>query len=150
MSFKAIVKVNIRRRLFDPTESKGPESGKENTNGIYEGLVSVKNGIVNITYSKQDNAECIISFPKSDPGIVSVQQKSSDVPDMKINLVLEQNVRHICINGALLGQLEITTDCRRLENTVQTNGRLRIDYNVEIHGITVERTSVRLEIRKIE
>lgn len=150
MSFKVIVKVNIRRRLITPGDEGEPETGKENTTGIYEGSVSVRGGCVNVTYSKQDNAICTISFPKADPEIVTVSQKSPTSDEQKIDLVLEKNARHICINGNRNNRLEITTDCRRLDNNIQKNGKMRIDYSVELHGFTVEKTSVFMELRKVE
>ena len=150
MGFKATVKCHLVRELTAPNDDGTvSEMDRENFTGLFEGNVSVHEGIVTIRYEGPDEMLCSFSFSKEEPEILTFTQRfGKENPDMI--LVLEEGKRHICLNNTGSETLEITTFCHRLHNTVQKNGKLLLSYATELHGFRVEKTLLTLELHKNE
>ncbi len=149
MSFKAVLRLTLRRECLADPEEERTAIEKQNTQGIYEADVSVKCGMVNIEYAEPSLGKCRISFPKDDPGIVTLHQEFPGSHD-SLTLVVEEGQRHISINRNDGDSLEITTDCRSLQNTILKNGKMRLAYNSELHGFRVEKVAMKIDLKKIK
>ena len=149
MGFSATVRCQLCRELTAPAEQgQKVEVQKEDYSGIFEGSVSVQNGIVHVRYEGPDGMRCAVSFAKTDPDIITLNQKYGEDTDT-LTLVIEEGRRHISINRTHGEQLEITSLGFRVRNSIQKNGKLLLSYATELHGFRVEKTHLCLEMHKI-
>ena len=150
MGFLATVHCRLTREMTTPDENgESASTQKENITGLYEGSVSVQNGIVFLRYEGPDGFGCTVSFSKADPGIITLCQRFGEEADT-MTLVLEEGRRHICINKTSETQLEITACGHHIRNNIRKNGKLLLVYTTELHGFCVEKTTMALSIHKIE
>ncbi|MBQ3063741.1 MAG: DUF1934 domain-containing protein [Clostridia bacterium] len=102
---------------------------------------------VTVTYREGElsglgNAKTTIFFQKSDPHTVTMTRDGA----VRTALLFEEGKRHICIYKTPLMPFEVAVKTRRVENTLSENGKLRLDYTVEIKGADPERTELTLSL----
>jgi len=152
MSFKANIKIKIDTLMPSPDEAGDPAEieprfRRSRFTDEGEGDVMTRGGIVTVTRMMVAGTFLEISFSKEDPSIVTIRRGGGEA-GTPILLVLEEGVRHICLNSSGDASIEVITTCRKLENNIMKTGRLFADYSVELHGFRVEKTAITLELKK--
>ena len=102
---------------------------------------------VTVTYREGElsglgNTKTTLFFQKNEPRTVTMTRDGA----VRTALLFEQGKRHICIYQTPLMPMEVAVKTRTVQNTLAENGRLRLDYIVEIKGADPERTELRLEL----
>lgn len=83
-----------------------------------------------------------VRFEKSEPGLVTMMRNGS----VNTILVFEQGKRHICTYQTPYMPFEICVFTKSVDNTLLDNGKIELDYIVEIRGAQAERTQFKIEI----
>ncbi len=122
-----------------------PGHGNENTVVSADGYLSSRRGTVKLTYAVPGGIVSCISYSKDEPGLITMTKAGGDERGT-LFMVFEQGVRHVCANRVDGDSFEITTYASLIRNTLGTDGHISMDYVVEIHGVRVERTSMKLSV----
>lgn len=83
-----------------------------------------------------------VRFERSCPQLVTMMRSGS----VNTILVFEKGKRHICIYQTEFMPFEICVFTKEVRNTLLENGRIELDYIVEIRGAQAERTQFTIEI----
>ena len=83
-----------------------------------------------------------VRFERSQPGLVTMMRHGT----VNTILVFEKGKRHICTYQTEYMPFEICVLTKEVRNTLLTNGRIELDYIVEIRGAQAERTQFTIEI----
>ena len=150
MHYDVIVTAEIKQNVFKPSE-----------NGIAERLLSTifgsstkvtslgtlssgKDGRITLKFTSTNGRENEISFSRSEPGLISFRRGETSFQD-PVTVFLEEGKRHRCITKGAGGErVEFTTRTEILENRLLKSGKMTIEYSIEVCGVQVEHTSMRL------
>lgn len=83
-----------------------------------------------------------VRFERSCPGLVTMMRHGT----VNTILVFEKGKRHICTYQTEYMPFEICVFTKEVRNTLLTDGRIELDYIVEIRGAQAERTQFTIEI----
>ena len=83
-----------------------------------------------------------VRFERSHPGLVTMMRHGT----VNTILVFEKGKRHICTYQTEYMPFEICVFTKEVRNTLLTDGRIELDYIVEIRGAQAERTKFTIEI----
>jgi len=92
--------------------------------------------------SGMGDAKTSLFFQKKEPRTVTMTRDGS----ARTSLLFEEGQRHICIYQTPLMPMEVAVKTCAVQNTLAENGRLHLDYIVEIKGADPERTQLLLEL----
>ena len=102
---------------------------------------------ITITYREGElsglgDTKTSLFFRKSEPHTVTLTRDGA----VRTALLFEQGKRHICVYQTPLMPMELAVKTRAVKNTVAENGKLYLDYIVEIKGADPERTELTLTL----
>ena len=83
-----------------------------------------------------------VRFERSHPELVTMMRHGN----VNTILVFEKNKRHICTYQTPYMPFEICIYTKEIKNTLLDDGRIELDYIVEIRGAQAERTQFLIEI----
>ena len=83
-----------------------------------------------------------VRFEKSQTGLVTMMRSGS----VNTILVFEEGKRHICTYQTPYMPFEICVFTKTVNNTLLEDGKIDLDYIVEIRGAQAERTQFKIEI----
>ena len=83
-----------------------------------------------------------VRFERSCPELVTMMRSGS----VNTILVFEKGKRHICTYQTEFMPFEICVFTKEVRNTLLENGRIELDYIVEIRGAQAERTEFTIEV----
>lgn len=83
-----------------------------------------------------------VRFERSQDGLVTMMRHGS----VSTILVFEEGKRHICTYQTPYMPFEICVFTKSVKNTLLTDGKIELDYIVEIRGAQAERTQFKIEI----
>ena len=86
-----------------------------------------------------------VGFQRSDEGLVSMMRTGP----VRTALTFEEKKRHFCIYRTPFSSFEVCVYTRRVENALLREGRLHLDYLMEIHGAQAERCRMTLTLRPV-
>ena len=114
-----------------------------------EGFMNLDGDRVEIVYEESEitgmeGSRTSVVFDKSNSGLVSMLRDGS----VSTALVFEKGKRHHCVYNTPIMPFEICVRTLRVENNVLDEGRLKLDYIIEIRGAKAERTKFELEIKE--
>lgn len=157
MVYSVVVKENTFRVLTEPVD----DSSGVITNFIeratlapteYEtvcdGTLTVEGSKVTLGYSPTDQILVELSFTLEEPTLITLQRVSENMPPL--TLVLEEGVRHVCLCKNRTAAIEMMTRAQRIDNTFLRDGRVEMDYTVEVNGIRAEKTRMMISLVKNE
>ena len=112
-----------------------------------EGKMVVDGKNVEISYEESEitgmeGSTTSLHFSTDEMGFLSMLRSGS----VSTSLVFERGKRHHCVYNTPIMPFEICVRTNRIENTLFENGRLLLDYVIEIRGANAERTNFTLEI----
>ena len=152
MHYDVIVSAEIKQDVFKP-----------NANGIAERLLSTifgsstkitsegtlsscKNGRITLKFTSTNGRENKISFSRSEPELISFRRGETEFQD-PVTVFLEEGKRHRCISKGAGGErVEFTTRTERLENRLLKSGKMLLEYSIEVCGVRVEYTNIRISV----
>ena len=82
---------------------------------------------------------------KDNAGLVSMLRDGT----VSTALTFERGKRHHCIYNTPIMPFEICVRTLKVENNILDNGKLALDYIIEIRGAKAERTKFELEVIKM-
>jgi uncharacterized beta-barrel protein YwiB (DUF1934 family) len=83
-----------------------------------------------------------VRFERATPGLVTMMRNGT----VNTILVFEEGKRHICTYQTQYMPFEICVLTKSVKNTLLDNGKIELDYIVEIRGAQAERTQFTIEI----
>lgn len=115
---------------------------------ITEGLIMEDNdGNIEIEYDENDSEDfngtiVRIIFNRNEPGLVSVVREG----DINTMLSFESGKRHKSVYNTPYMPFELSINTIEVKNTVLTDGRLFLNYLIEIKGLSCDRCTIDFEI----
>ena len=113
---------------------------------VTEAYVTVRRGNVRIFYTEVGGDTIEYTFSKDEPGLLTYVRKNTD--GERLFHVFEKNVRHTCVHTLGGENFELISIAARLDNRLMTDGVLKLDYNIEAHGVKVETTEIRMTLTR--
>ena len=89
-----------------------------------------------------EGSKTSISYDKKDTGIITMVREGT----VSTALVFEQGKRHHCVYKTPYMPFQICVHTLCIENKLNEEGRIYIDYIIEIRGAKAERTKLELKI----
>ena len=152
MHYDVIVTAEIKQNVTKPnTETVAGQLLStilgSSTKIVSEGtLASGKDGRISLKFESTNNRKNEISFAKSDPGLITFRRGETSFQE-PVTVFLEEGKRHRCINKGPAGvRVEFTTRTDILENRLLKSGKMTIEYSIEVCGVQVESTNIKLSV----
>ncbi len=92
--------------------------------------------------SGMEGTSTTVSYQKSEPLVVTMMRTGA----VNTALVFEQGRRHHCVYKTPIMPFEVCVSTDKVENGVEKDGTLFLDYAVELRGATCERTKMNLSV----
>ena len=133
---------------MDELEDEIPEEEPEGPIEMFsEGELYITDERVIIAYDESEltgmeGSHTQVRFERSHPGLVTMMRHGT----VNTILVFEKGKRHICTYQTEYMPFEICVFTKEVRNTLLTDGRIELDYIVEIRGAQAERTQFTIEI----
>lgn len=86
-----------------------------------------------------------VTFGNDTPGVVSMIREGI----VSTALTFETHRRHICQYEAPFLSFEVSVHTILVDNRIKSDGILKLDYVIEIHGAQAERTILTMKIKEI-
>ena len=134
--------------IMVPEELPGEENG-ETLEMITEGLVRVRGGRVEVVYdegelSGMEGSTTVVSYAKDEPRTVSMIRSGA----VSTALVFERGVRHLCTYETPYMPFQIGVLALCVDNRLESEGVIVLDYLIEIRGAQAERCKMTLKVQK--
>lgn len=135
--------------IMVPEELPGEEQG-ETLEMITEGVVRVRGGRVEVVYdegelSGMEGSTTVVSYAKDEPKTVSMIRSGA----VSTALVFERGVRHLCTYETPYMPFQIGVLALCVDNRLESDGVIVLDYLIEIRGAQAERCKMTLKVQKI-
>lgn len=136
--------------IMVPDEIEGEED-RETLEMITQGLVRVRGGRVEIVYdegelSGMEGSRTVISYAVGEPKTVSMIRSGA----VDTALVFERGVRHLCTYETPYMPFQIGVFALEVDNRLESQGVIVLDYLIEIRGAQAERCRMTLRVNRIE
>ena len=135
--------------IMVPEELPGEEQG-ETLEMITEGLVRVRGGRVEVVYdegelSGMEGSTTVVSYAKDEPRTVSMIRSGA----VSTALVFERGVRHLCTYETPYMPFQIGVLALCVDNRLESEGVIVLDYLIEIRGAQAERCKMTLKVKRV-
>ena len=151
-------RTEIAEDLFDE-ESEGilqpqdfllPEL-PEPTDLIVEGRLVTNEQRVELVYeegelSGMEGSVTAIGFDRATPGLISMIRTGT----VATALVFEEGKRHFSVYDTPYSSFQVCVHTLRIENALLTEGRIHLDYLIEIHGAQAEHCRMTIRARTVK
>lgn len=87
-----------------------------------------------------------IGFDRACPEMITLQRSGA----VNTAMVFEDRKRHICIYNAPAVGFEVCISTVRVDNRLLTDGKLILDYYMEIHGVQTEHCKLELTVQNTD
>ena len=106
-----------------------------------------ENGRTQISYAEteatgMEGSTTAISYQTDEPGVVSMLRQGT----VSTALVFEEGKRHHCLYQTPYMPFEICVRTLKVDNRLTEEGKLELDYIIEIRGAKAERTKFSMEV----
>ncbi len=123
----------------------------EPTEMFMEGKLVTNEHRVELIYEEgeltgMDGSVTSIGFDRTDPSLVSMMRTGP----VRTALTFEKGKRHLCLYNTPYSDFEVCVHALNVNNRLLQEGRLELDYLVEIHGAQAEHCKMTVSIRPIE
>ena len=155
------VRESINRSLFDqiepelfdedlvPPPTDGEESHEpERSELVMEGRLVTTTHRVELVYEESEltgmeGSVTSIGFDRAAPHVISMMRTGL----VSTGMIFEAGKRHMCIYHTPFSDFEICVRAFTVNNQLLTDGKLELDYLVELHGAQTERCRMTLTVR---
>ena len=140
-----------REDAFDLAALLGDESeegdNSETIEMVSEGTLRMADGRVELSYEEteltgMEGSLTSISYDLRAPGLISMIRTGS----VSTVLVFEERKRHLCVYNTPYMPFELCVKTHRVENTLLRDGRIYLDYLIEIKGASAERSKFTIQV----
>lgn len=102
---------------------------------------------VSMTYHESEltgmqGATTTLTYQKNNPSLVSMLRHGT----VKTALVFEPGNRHFCVYQTEIMPFEVCVLTKAVDNAIETEGRLFLDYTVELRGAQAEHTRFQMRV----
>ena len=144
-ALEAVADVN-----FEVGDKEKPQEDDGLIEIFTEGSFRITPDRVSISYDEteitgMEGSRTTLSFNKSTPELVTMTRTGS----VNTALVFEPKKRHICTYNTPYMPFEICVRTLSLDNRIESDGEISIEYIIEIRGATAERNSLLLKIFEV-
>ena len=110
-----------------------------------DGELSTEDGRVSFSYDESEitgmeGSKTVISYAEESPSLVTMIRTGS----VSTSLVFEQGKRHHCVYKTPYMPFEVCVHTLKVDNKLDTEKTLYIDYIIEIRGAKAERTKLQM------
>ena len=110
-----------------------------------DGKLDKSDGRIEFSYDESEltgmeGSKTAISYAVADPSIVTMMRSGS----VSTSLVFEQGKRHRCVYKTPYMPFEVCVHTLKVDNKLDTEKTLYIDYIIEIRGAKAERTKLKM------
>ena len=152
MHYDVIVNAEIKQDVFKPGNDTAAERFLSTIFGSSTKVTSVgtlssdKSGRITLKFKSANDRDNEISFSKSEPHLISFRRGETTFQE-PVTVFLESGKRHRCISKAANGErVEFSTRTDLLENRLLKSGKMNLEYSIEVCGVSVEHTSIKLSV----
>ena len=145
-------RMEISGSLFDQETAKNPPSPDaapqaEHLEMLVEGRLHDDGSRFSISYreselSGMEGSSTTVSFRKNEAGVISMMRNGT----VKTALIFEEGRRHLCYYQTPIMPFEVCVYTKRVENTLDADGQLILDYSVELRGAATEATHLKMTV----
>ena len=137
--------------MFDNVDEQLDEREESEENDAIElfseGILTVDDERAVISYDESEltgmeGSSTEVGFDLDNPGLVTMMRNGT----VSTVLVFEKGERHICTYKTEFMPFEICVNTKDVQNTLFEDGRIYLDYVVEIRGAQAERTIFTVEV----
>ena len=138
--------------LFDPPKGSSATTQAINAEPqemelMFEGRYYDDGTRISISYKEgeitgMDNSRTAISFQKSEPALITMTRDGA----VRTALVFEEGRRHLCVYQTPFMPFEVAVKTKQVQNRIEENGTLRMQYTVELKGANAEQTDFSLTL----
>ena len=112
-----------------------------------EGVMNIDDKCVELVYEESEitgmeGSTTAIRFELDNPGFVTIYRTGS----VSTTLAFERGKRHHCAYNTPIMPFEICVRTIKVENNILSEGKLKLDYVIEIRGAKAERTKFELTV----
>ena len=148
--------------LFDDEENEESEDGgidfaallgemPEPTEMLMEGRIVTNRTRVELVYEESEltgmeGSVTSIGFDRNNPTLISMMRTGP----VRTALTFEEGKRHYCVYNTPYSDFEVCVRAVRVENDLLREGRMVLDYVVEIHGAQAEHCKMTITVRPKE
>lgn len=120
----------------------------EPTEMLMEGRLLTSTKRVELVYEESEltgmeGSLTAIGFDRANPELVSMMRTGT----VRTALTFEEGRRHICVYNTPYSNFEVCVHALSVENKLLSDGILKLDYLVEIHGAQAEHCRMTIEVR---
>ena len=132
-----------------PPNADEEESREEETEMLMEGRMLYMPHRVELVYEEteltgMEGSVSTVGFDPNHPGLVSMLRSGS----VSTALVFEEGKRHTCVYDTPFSSFDVCVATKKVDNALLSEGRLELDYIIEIHGAQAERCRMTLTVRE--
>ena len=155
----ATSRVQIADQLFDQENEEGVEPIFEDITGempeptelLLEGRLITGRDRVELIWDKSElsgmeGSTAVIGFDRINPGLVSMIRSGTVATAM----VFESGKRHMSVYDTPFSSFEVCVHTLTVENRLLTDGRIDLEYLIEIHGAEAERCVMSITVKNQE
>ena len=148
--------------LFDDEENEESEDGgidfaallgemPEPTEMLMEGRIVTNRTRVELVYEESEltgmeGSVTSIGFDRNNPTLISMMRTGP----VRTALTFEEGKRHYCVYNTPYSDFEVCVRAVHVENDLLREGRMVLDYVVEIHGAQAEHCKMTITVRPKE
>ncbi len=138
----------VLNKILEKIKSKEKNTDGEKFVMTTEGILELNGDRVYLSYEEteitgMEGSKTRIEFSTATPGIISMTRSGS----VTTVLVFEQYKRHICVYQTPYMPFEVCVNTMKVDNKLLSEGKIYIDYMVEIRGAGIEHNKLTLEIK---
>jgi len=157
--FEKKVRINVESEKYDnsealvaklPIDEGESETQHEMIKFTTEGTLSSRNGKISLEYDDSElfdgeQTGVSIVFNEGAQELVSMMRGGS----VSTAMVFESGKRHICVYTTPFMTFEVCIHTTQVKNKLLTDGTLELDYSIEVHGVSAERTRMKLSVVEV-
>lgn len=120
----------------------------EPTEMLMEGKLVTNQNRVELMYEESEltgmeGSVTTIGFDRGNPELISMMRTGV----VRTALTFESGKRHFCLYNTPYSDFEVCVRTIAVENALLTEGTLRLDYLIEIHGAQAEHCKMTIQVR---
>lgn len=120
----------------------------EPTEMLMEGKLVTNQNRVELMYEESEltgmeGSVTTIGFDRDNPELISMMRTGV----VRTALTFESGKRHFCLYNTPYSDFEVCVRTIAVENALLTEGTLRLDYLIEIHGAQAEHCKMTIQVR---
>ena len=151
-------RIEVPENLFDEEADPSPApfdclhtQMPDPTDLLIEGRLVTNPSRVELVYEEgeltgMEGSVTSVGFDRNTPGLISMIRTGS----VATALVFEQGKRHFSLYDTPFSSFQVCVHTLRVENALLSEGKLYLDYLIEIHGAQAEHCRMTVSVRNAE